>query len=81
MGTEVSRKPDYGQALDELEALHRVGKISDVRYELHKAKLIQEAAKPRRSPGVTFLIWFGVIIGILILIRVVGGVFTAIIGG
>lgn len=36
-------KPDYGKALDELEALHRAGKISDARYEMHKRNLIAGA--------------------------------------
>ena len=61
---------DYGQALDDLERMHRDGQISDSRYELHKAKLLGEATKPKRPASVTFLIWVGVAIAAYFLLRV-----------
>lgn len=69
MSTKVSR---YGQALDELEALHQAGKISDVRYELHRQRLLAEASRPKRPLSVSFLIWFGVAAALLIALRVLG---------
>lgn len=39
----------YDEALDELEALHRAGKIGDARYAEHKKKLTGEAGDRRRK--------------------------------
>lgn len=36
-------KADYGQALDELDQMHRSGSISDSRYEMHRQKLLAGA--------------------------------------
>lgn len=56
----------YAEALDELEALHRAGKISDARYELHKTKLMNEATRPRQNPVWRFV--SGVGIGLIVLL-------------
>jgi len=66
----------YAQALDELDAAHRAGKISDGRYEMHKQNLLAEAAKEQRRGGpvkrvvVGLAIGVGVIIGLIILINI-----------
>lgn len=73
-------KPDYGKALDELEALHRAGRISDARYELHKQKLLAEATKGRLPLGVRILIFAGLVIVGFLVLRIIGSLTGALLG-
>ncbi len=45
----ASKSSDYAAALAELEQLHRAGQIDDSLYEVHRAKLLTESTKRRRT--------------------------------
>lgn len=46
----MSKTEKYAKALDELEALHAAGKISDSKYELHRTQLLTEHANGTAGP-------------------------------
>jgi hypothetical protein len=62
----------YGKALDELDQLHRAGKISDARYELHKAKLTSEAVNGTASWFARLATWVAIGVGALIVLLIIG---------
>jgi ferric-dicitrate binding protein FerR (iron transport regulator) len=73
----ASKVVKHAAALEELEELHRAGKISDARYELHKANLLSEATRPRRPWSVRLLIWFGIVIVAFVVLRIAIAMFDA----
>lgn len=65
----------YADALDELDALHKAGKLTAGQYEAHRAKLLAEAAgSTKPSPAritiavVCTLILIGLVVSILLAI-------------
>lgn len=69
----MTRTDDYAQALNELEQLHNAGKIPDVQYELHKARLIAEATKPPSRAGWIILSLLAVAV-LVIILRVIAAI-------
>lgn len=48
----MGNSEDYAAALTELEQLHAAGKIDQGRYEVHRARLLDEAKRPLRAVDV-----------------------------
>lgn len=72
----MTKADEYGAALDDLDAMHRAGRISDARYELHKSKLLAEATRPKRSLPVKLLIFVGSVIALLLVLRFLVAIFN-----
>jgi hypothetical protein len=75
----VKKSEKYARTLEELDALHRSGMISDARYELHKAKLTTEATNGTAGIVARFSTWlfvgFLIAIGLLVVISVLSRLF------
>jgi len=48
----MAKTEDYVAALSELEQMHAEGRIEDARYEVHRARLMDEARRPLRPADV-----------------------------
>jgi hypothetical protein len=68
----MAKVSKYADALEELEALHRSGQISDARYELHRQKLLGEATQRRFPLSVRVLLFVLIVVAALVLLRAIG---------
>ena len=69
---------DYENALRELEHLHDSGRIDNVRYELHKSKLLAEASNPHAGDLQRVVRTVLIIVTILIAVPLVFSVVAAL---
>lgn len=63
------RTPEQiGRALDELNYVYRAGGMSEGVYEVHKAQLFAEATRRPLPLSARFLLVFGVVVAVLMII-------------
>lgn len=72
------RKDDYAEATDQLDGRWKSGEITQGEYDIKRARLIAEGSQPAPTAGVNFLKGLGLIIGLIIAIRVLLYVVTAL---
>jgi len=65
----MAKTEDYAAALSELEQLHAEGRIDQGAYEVHRARLIDEAKRPLRAVDVVRnLVVSGLIVLVVVLV-------------
>lgn len=69
----MSASSEYTDALRDLDRLHREGRIDQATYELHRSKLLAEAARPVRPLAVRLTLFVVIVLALLVLLRIVLG--------
>lgn len=64
--------PDkYAEALEDLERMRAEGKVTQSQYDVHRARLLAEAAKPKRSRSTQIVLFVVAVAALFVLWRVV----------
>lgn len=61
----------YAEALAELERLRASGEVSQSQYDVHRARLLAEATKPKRSKGTQVVLFVVAVAVLFVLLRFV----------